>query len=322
MLPAPGCANCMHGIIRAVEQTKGSATNERRGMACCHNGRMHSFHDPLKPNMIRLPAHLFSVAQRLPQWLAATALLGALAACAPDKPTADDAASAPTGSGTAIAVDELRAKLAGAIPDLGADAIQPSAAPGLYELRHEGFYAYITEDGRYLIQGDLVDLDTGTNLSETQRKSDRVVRLDSLGEDKMIVFAPESPKYAVTVFTDVDCGYCRKLHREIDTYLDQGIAIRYVFYPRSGPGSDSFRKAEAVWCAADRKLAMTEAKASGKADGASDCENPVQEEWQLGNALGLRGTPMLILPDGEVINGYVPADKLAEHLATVAASRG
>lgn len=281
--------------------------------------------------MIQLTALHLSAAQRIARLLASASLLAALGACAPDHPTADEtqpatseasAQPAPVEPGAAVSLDALRAKLAGAIPDLAADAIQPAAAPGLYELRHEGFYAYITEDGRYLIQGDLVDLDTGTNLSENQRKGDRVARLNALGEDKMIVFSPKDPKYAVTVFTDVDCGYCRKLHREIDTYLDKGIEIRYVFYPRSGPGSDSFRKAEVVWCAADRKQAMTEAKTSGKADGPSNCANPVQEEWQLGNALGLRGTPMIVLPDGEVINGYVPADKLAEHLATVAENKG
>ncbi|TJY62930.1 DsbC family protein [Sinimarinibacterium sp. CAU 1509] len=264
---------------------------------------------------------------------AAAALIGLLtAACAPEY-SSDTAAKAqdetaamadpvmPQGvPGEPVPLDQIRKMLAHAIPELGANAVRPAPAPGMYEVQSGSLYGYITQDGRYLIEGDLIDLQTGQSLTENARKTDRLAKLAALGEDKMIVFTPEGGAAAnrkVTVFTDVDCGYCRKLHREMDQYLAKGIEIRYAFYPRSGPDTDSFRKAEAVWCSADRKEAMTVAKQTGKADGPVDCENPVREEWELGAELGLRGTPMMILPNGEVVNGYVPAGPLADRLAAL-----
>jgi thiol:disulfide interchange protein DsbC len=262
---------------------------------------------------------------------AAATLIGLLsAACAPEY-SSDHAASTPQAASTdatmpagtpgePVSLEQIRDILGKAIPDLKPESVRPAAAPGLYELQSGSLFGYITQDGRYLIEGDLIDLQTGESLTENTRKTDRLAKLAALGEDKMIVFAPNggvADNRKVTVFTDVDCGYCRKLHREMDQYLAKGIEIRYAFYPRSGPGTDSFRKAEAVWCSADRKEAMTVAKQTGKADGPVDCDNPVREEWELGAELGLRGTPMMILPNGEVVNGYVPAGPLADRLAAL-----
>lgn len=256
---------------------------------------------------------------------AAAALIGLLvAACAPE-PAPESATAAPTqtgplpalqASGETLTVEELRARLAKVSPNLATAQIAAADAPGLFEIQSAGHYGYITADGRYLIDGDLFDLVEGESLTENKRKNDRVTKLASFGDDNFIVFEPENKAadYEVTVFTDIDCGYCRKLHREIDDYLAKGIAVRYAFYPRSGPGTDSFRKAEAVWCADDRKSALTKAKQTGVADGDSSCDNPVQAEWELGGELGLRGTPMIVLPDGEVVNGYVPAGPLSERL--------
>jgi thiol:disulfide interchange protein DsbC len=236
-----------------------------------------------------------------------------LAACAPSQ----DAPPAGPVGGEDAGIDAVRSAVLKALPGMAAEDIQPSAVAGLYELRQSGQYGYVTSDGRYLLDGDLIDLSTRTNLTENNRKQDRVTQLAALGEENLIVFAPENgaAKYAVTVFTDIDCGYCRKMHREVEEYNAQGIAIRYAFYPRSGPNSPSFQKAERVWCSADRKQALTLAKQGAEITGPSDCANPVAREYALGAELGLRGTPMMILPDGEVVNGYVPAAALAERLA-------
>ncbi len=219
-------------------------------------------------------------------------------------------------------LDKIRSKLAAFIPDLKREEIRPSAAPGIYEIQQGSLFGYVTADGKYLITGDMINLETGEHLTELRRMSDRLDKLAALDEDRTIMFAPASgadPKRTVTVFTDIDCGYCRKLHREIDDYLARGITIRYLFYPRSGPNTESFRKAEAVWCAKDRKDALTKAKA-GAAVPATQCANPVAEQYQLGLALGLRGTPMMVLPDGDVINGYVPAETLAQRLDQIGKS--
>jgi thiol:disulfide interchange protein DsbC len=236
-----------------------------------------------------------------------------MTACAPPQ----DAPPAGPVGGEDAGLDAVRSAVTKALPGLPAEAIQPSAVAGLYELRQAGNYGYVTSDGKYLIDGDLIDLATRTNLTENNRKQDRVTQLAALGEENLIVFAPEAGKtqYAVTVFTDIDCGYCRKLHREVEEYNARGIAIRYAFYPRSGPNTPSFQKAEKVWCAPDRHEALTLAKQGVEFAGEANCENPITREYQLGAELGLRGTPMMILPDGEVVNGYMPAAALAERLA-------
>lgn len=206
---------------------------------------------------------------------------------------------------------------------LKADNVRPSPVTGLYEIQHEREFAYVTTDGRYLLRGDLVDLKTGEELTEVHRRSDRLAVIGKLAQTKLIEFAPSPPqlaKYTVTVFTDVDCGYCRKLHSEIAQYNAQGIAIRYAFFPRSGPDTDSWRTAEAVWCSADRQKALTEAKAGAtiKVKGKL-CDNPIAEEYQLAQDLGIRGTPMLVFPDGEVFPGYIPASALVQKLAEAGA---
>ncbi|WP_428384657.1 DsbC family protein [Nevskia ramosa] len=206
---------------------------------------------------------------------------------------------------------------------LKVENIRPSPIAGVYEIQHEREFAYVTADARYLLRGDLVDLKTGEELTEVHRRSDRLEVIGKLAQNKLIEFAPAPPqiaKYTITVFTDVDCGYCRKLHSEIAQYNAQGIAIRYAFFPRSGPDTDSWRTAEAVWCSADRQKALTEAKtgATIKVKGKL-CDNPIAEEYQLAQDLGIRGTPMMVFPNGEVFPGYIPATALAQKLAEASA---
>lgn len=204
---------------------------------------------------------------------------------------------------------KVRQSLNMLLPGLKFGEITPSPVPGLYEVVVGHKLAYVTENGRYLMQGTLIDIEMQKDLTEPRVNAIKSKAITGLNEEMMVIFGPEKAKYNVTVFTDIDCGYCRKLHSEIDQYMEQGIRIRYLFYPRAGIGSDSYRKAVSVWCADDRKAAMTLAK-SGKPIENRECENPVKTDMALGSQMGVSGTPALVLDNGKMIPGYIPADRL------------
>jgi thiol:disulfide interchange protein DsbC len=217
------------------------------------------------------------------------------------------------------AADEksIRTALGGVEPE----SVEPTPVPGLYEVVVGANVLYMSADGNYMLQGDLIDVRQRVSLTEASREKARRGVMSAVGEDQTILFAPEKDKikHTVTVFTDVDCGYCRKLHREMDQYLEAGIAIRYMMYPRAGAGSESYRKAVAVWCAEDQQQAMTDSKA-GKDIDMKSCDNPIQQHMELAQQLGLRGTPYLVMENGEVAPGYVPAKALAKMLNEQAGS--
>jgi thiol:disulfide interchange protein DsbC len=211
--------------------------------------------------------------------------------------------------------DPIKEKIAKKLGIQVAD-IHDSPAAGLYEIVKDHEFGYVTTDGKYLLQGDLVNIDTGDQITESHRRGERLDALRELGADNMIDFPPPPPiasKYVVTVFTDVDCPYCRKLHSQIGEYNARGIDIRYVFFPRTGLNTPSYYSAVSVWCSPDRQAALTKAK-RGESLPKRECANPVAREYQLGLDLGVHGTPMMILPDGEVAPGYIPPDKLADAL--------
>ncbi|RMG38936.1 MAG: bifunctional protein-disulfide isomerase/oxidoreductase DsbC [Gammaproteobacteria bacterium] len=216
-------------------------------------------------------------------------------------------------SATAMAEDpgaeKVRASLKVLVPHLEVDSVSPSPIPGLYEVAFGTHIIYVTEDGKYLVQGKITDLETREPITENHLKMRKQALLKRLDEKDMIVYGDKELPYTVTVFTDIDCPYCRRLHSQIDEYNRNGIRIRYLAYPRAGPGSPSERKAMAVWCAKDRKQAMTDAK-SGKSVPYEDCDNPVRAQYRLGQDFGISGTPALILDDGEIIPGYVPPKRL------------
>ncbi|HMV38478.1 MAG TPA: DsbC family protein [Plasticicumulans sp.] len=193
------------------------------------------------------------------------------------------------------------------------DAVNPTPVPGLYEVILGARVLYVSADGRYVLRGDLVDIDKGENLTEARSGQLRVRAIAAVPESDMIVFAPPGPvqaKHTVTVFTDIDCGYCRKLHSEIDNYLRAGIRVRYLAYPRSGLRGESYDKAVSVWCAEDPKAAITSAK-KGQAVAKASCpDNPVAKEYELGNQVGVQGTPTIVLENGDLVPGYVPAARL------------
>ncbi len=200
-------------------------------------------------------------------------------------------------------------------PGTPVDSVKPAGMPGLYQATIGARLFYVSEDGKYLMQGNLYDIDARTNLTEAAEAEIRLAAMQEMKEDQMVIFEPKEAKHTITVFTDIDCGYCRKLHNEMEAYNDQGIRVRYLFYPRSGPNSPSFDKAVSVWCADDRNQAMTDAKA-GKPVEPRKCDNPVADHYALGGAMGVRGTPAIFLEDGEMLPGYVPADRLAKALDT------
>ena len=193
------------------------------------------------------------------------------------------------------------------------DEVSPSEITGLYEVIIGPKIFYVSEDARYLLMGKMYDSETQEDLSEKKVSKARLASLEKVGTDNMVVFKPKETKHVVHVFTDIDCGYCRKLHSQIDDYLDKGIEVRYLFFPRAGTGSSSYSKAETVWCADDRNEALTQSKA-GKKLPTKTCKNPVTEHMQLGEAFGLRGTPMIITEKGRMLPGYVEAKPLEELL--------
>ncbi len=207
------------------------------------------------------------------------------------------------------AIAKIRAELAKKLGDISLDSIEASPVPGLYEVLMGARLYYVSADGRYFIQGKMTDIETGTDLTEAKVSVARKKLIDNVGEDRMIVFGKGDEKYTINVFTDIDCGYCRKLHSQIDDYNDKGIRVRYLFYPRAGVNSESGRKAVSVWCADDRKKALSEAK-QGKALAQKNCSNPVADQYALGKIVGITGTPALVLENGELIPGYIPPARL------------
>lgn len=191
------------------------------------------------------------------------------------------------------------------------DRIEHSPIPGLYELTYGPDVVYVTKDGRYLIQGNLYDVAQRENLTEPKRQEARVAAIGSLGEASMIVFAPKKVKHTVTVFTDVTCPYCQRMHSQMSQYNDLGIRFRYLAFPRAGIGSEAYNTMVSVWCADDQQKAMTDAKA-GREVMPKQCDNPVRDHYRMGRTMGVTGTPSIILENGEIVPGYVPPEQLAQ----------
>lgn len=204
---------------------------------------------------------------------------------------------------------QIRSSLQVLLPNLQPDAIRETPLAGLYEVTFGIRVVYLSADGRYLMQGKLTDLETRREITEERLSALKRDLLAQLGDDDMIVYGPADAPYTITVFTDIDCGYCRKLHSEMADYNAAGIRVRYLFYPRAGIGSESYAKAVAVWCADDRHAAMDQAKAGGSLEPRS-CDNPVAEHFALGQQMGIRGTPAILLEDGSIIPGYMPPAQL------------
>ena len=213
--------------------------------------------------------------------------------------------------------ERIRERLEESVPDMPVDSIRETEREGLYAVQGGGNLIYTTADGRYLFTGQMLRLgDDGiTNLTEqsrTQLRRETVAELDS---SEMIRFGPEEGeiKADLYVFTDTTCGYCRKLHRDMEALNDLGIRVNYLAYPRGGPGSKGARQLNAVWCSQDRRSAMTRAK-QGESVSSEQCDSPVQSHFRMGRTFGVSGTPALVTESGRMIRGYKPPRVLAQEL--------
>ena len=198
--------------------------------------------------------------------------------------------------------------------------VTPSPIDGWYLIHAGPIVAFVSEDGRYLLQGDVIDLDTRDNVSERIRNQGRAELMASIHEEDVILFSPAETKYTVNIFTDVDCTYCRRLHAQIGEYLEQGIEVRYFLYPRNGPNAPAWATMEEVWCSNDRGSALTAAKQDRKFASTNCDASKVAEHYELGQQVGLTGTPAIVFEDGTLLSGYLPPNQLRMRLDLMAAS--
>ncbi|MBU3057649.1 DsbC family protein [Pseudomonas indica] len=220
-------------------------------------------------------------------------------------------------SGTALSADPdqaIRQNLTKLQPDLPIEAIAESPMPGLYQIQLKGGrMLYASADGQFVMQGYLFQLkdDKTINLTEEAEKVGVAKEINAIPVSEMVVFAPKEPKTHITVFTDTDCGYCQKLHSEVPELNRRGVEVRYVAFPRQGVGSHGYNGLVSVWCAKDRQEAMNKAKSRQELP-PGNCENPVAKQFQLGQMVGVQGTPAIVLANGQMIPGYQPAPQLAK----------
>lgn len=252
--------------------------------------------------------------------LFASVVAVALFASAAQAQTAAPAKSSATPAPATIAPagkTDPRAEIVKKIGGIKLEDVRISPVSGIYEVSRDAEISYLTTDGRYAILGDMIDLDSDANISENRRRVIRARMIDAVPENEMLVFGPkETAKYTITVFTDIDCGYCRRLHSQIAEYNRLGIRVRYMFFPRSGPDTESWHKAEAVWCSSNRNDALTRAK-NGEDLKAAKCPTDIiKRDFELGQKLAVDGTPAIFLPSGEMLGGYLPPGQLVKYLKT------
>ena len=212
----------------------------------------------------------------------------------------------------------VEAKLRSLVPNATTIALSETPIEGILQAQVNNDIVYISNDGEYLIQGTIIDIDTRANLTNQAKSVIRKELLAGADRSRQITFSPENPGHELLVFTDIDCGYCRKLHGQIEEYMAEGIAIHYMAFPRAGIGSHSYDKYVSVWCADNQQEALTIAK-SGTEPEPLQCDNPVTEQYDLGRGIGVTGTPALVTMDGTLIPGYMPPAQLKERLLQIQA---
>lgn len=214
---------------------------------------------------------------------------------------------------------QIKAAIASLVPGASIDSIAESKVPNFYQVVLQGQVVYVSGDGRFLLQGSVFDIENKTDLTETARADIRRNALASVGPEQRIIYPAKNEKYAVTVFTDIDCGYCRRMHQEMAEYNERGISVEYLFFPRAGVGSESYDKAVSVWCATDRNKAMDLAK-GGATPVKKTCDNPVAHDYELGQRIAVAGTPAVFTKEGVQLGGYLPPEQLLQRL-TLSPSR-
>lgn len=210
-------------------------------------------------------------------------------------------------------LDALRTTLAENLNDIPIEHLARTPVPGLYELISEGQIFYIDETASFLLDGNLVDLKGQKNLTEKSMTAQNLRYIDGIGEDNMLIYtkADTTPTRSMSVFTDLDCPYCQRLHSELDILLEAGVSVRYLLYPREGLNTQAHKNLESVWCAEDQHAALTAAK-NGELAPSANCDNPITQHVALARQLELTATPMIFLDNGQRINGYLDAETLLE----------
>lgn len=194
------------------------------------------------------------------------------------------------------------------------DSLKATPVAGVFEAKFGGEIIYVSGDGRYVFAGELIDAQTKTNLTEVAMSAERKEIMKAVDASSTIEFkAKGDEKHVLYAFTDVDCPFCVKLHREVPKLNELGVTVRYLAYPRAGVGSPAYKKMVNIWCADNKQEAMTKVK-NGETIDAKDCKNPVADDFALGQKLGVNGTPALVTADGMMIPGFRPADQLVKML--------
>jgi len=219
---------------------------------------------------------------------------------------------------SAAGIDEASAgmieeKVRSLAPNAKTIAVSETPIEGLLQVQINSDIVYVTGDGQYLVQGQIMEIDSRVNVTDQAKSGIRKGLLEDLKQDEQISFSPAEPKHELLVFTDIDCGYCRKLHDQMSAYNEEGIAIHYMAFPRAGIGSASYDKFVSVWCADNQQAALTLAKGGGDPE-PQKCPNPIADQYELGRELGVTGTPALVTADGTLIPGYMPPDQLRQRL--------
>lgn len=225
------------------------------------------------------------------------------------------AASATAGTPEANA----RAAMKSLAPTVAVESVSPAAVPGFQEVLVGGQVVYVSNDGRFLLEGNVMDMTTKTNLTEARKTKSRQLALAKIPANQRISFPAKNEKYKVMVFTDIDCGWCRKMHQQMADYNNAGITVDYLFFPRAGLQGDAYKQAVAVWCSKDKRAALTQAKSGQKLTGPTNCKNPVADQFNLGMRLGVSGTPSIYASNGVDMRGYKPPQEMATALAALQA---
>jgi len=215
----------------------------------------------------------------------------------------------------ADSLEDVRAALTDLVgPRAASSEITESPMPGVYQVNLGDRIIFASKVGNHMLLGDVYDTDRKVSLTDEIQQQQALAVISDIDEKDMIVFSPEETKRTITVYTDVDCPYCRKLHKEVPTLVENGVKVRYLWFPRSGVNTPSYDKAVSIWCADDRQSAMNDAKLSDKITPLKCDPNPVASQYASGQQVGVRGTPTIVLDDGTVIGGYLPASNLLANL--------
>lgn len=208
-------------------------------------------------------------------------------------------------------IEQLTMALAKSMPQVKPTDISRSPLPGMFQVIVGSQVVYMSVDAKYMIEGDLYNLHTKENITEDAKSSIRLAALNELGDDQMVIYKPKKVKDTITVITDIDCPYCRRLHSEIPEYMKKDVEVRYVFYPLKG--ANDIKKTVSVWCADNPQEALTIAKSGGDIE-EKTCDNPISKHIKVAQELGVHGTPAIVLESGQLLPGYVPVDKLVAEL--------